>query len=94
VRDAEGGGERSEPLALPRLCLNRHCEPFFRKGEAINVIAMGEARSNLLWVVGIPFEIASLTTFARDDGGTSFAMTIRRGLFAIYFLYQGAHECA
>jgi len=46
----------------------RHCEPFFRKGEAINVIVMGKARSNLVLDSGNSFEIASLTAFVRNDG--------------------------
>ena len=34
---------------------HHHCEPFFKKGEAINVIAMGKARSNLVLDSGNSF---------------------------------------
>jgi len=82
VRDAEGGGERSEPPALLRLRLRASLR--WTKPEAINVIASPfseRAKQSLIECVGIPFEIASLTAFIRNDGGfTSFAITIRRGL--------------
>jgi hypothetical protein len=58
----------------------RHCEPLLIKSdEAINVIAKGKARSNLVLDSGNSFEIASLTAFIRNDGCfTSLAMTIEK----------------
>jgi len=48
----------------------RHCEPLFRKGEAISY-----------WMCGDSFEIASFTVFIRNDRCLkAFAMTTRRGL--------------
>ncbi|MCX8144633.1 MAG: hypothetical protein N3F62_10335 [Bacteroidia bacterium] len=51
MRDAEGG---EAGTALPSV-ESVIASPFFKKGEAINVIAMGKARSNLLLDSGNSF---------------------------------------
>jgi len=82
VRDAEGGGEQSEPPALPRFRLRKLLRALFlRRAKQSTSLRWAKPEAISYWIVGIPFEIASLTAFIRNDGCfTLFVMTLRRGL--------------
>jgi len=68
VRDAEGG---EAGTASPSVVIVI-ASPFLRRAKQSTSLRRAKPEAILYWIVRIPFEIASLTAFVRNDEGEDY----------------------